>query len=102
MPIFGVVGIAGSLVALLFATGSRVATSTAVTAQLVWLAIYLARAKPVNARMADAVRKGIAPADARQWQSSWESVLIPRSLLMMVALLALLFAIRVSYIDLWV
>jgi hypothetical protein len=96
MPIFGVVGIAGSLVALLFAAGSRVATGTAVTAQLVWLAIYLARAKPVNAKMTNAVRTGIAPADARQWQSRWESVLIPRSLLMTVALLALLLAIRVS------
>jgi hypothetical protein len=96
MPIFGVVGLAGSLVALLFAAGSRVATGTAVMAQLVWLAIYLARAKPVNAKMAEAARTGSAPTDARQWQSRWESVLIPRSLLMTVALLALLLAIRVS------
>ena len=96
MPIFGVIGIAGSLVALLFAAGSRLATGAAVAAQLIWLAIYLVRAKPVNTKMADAVRNGIAPAEARQWQSRWESVLIPRSLLMTVALLALLLAIRVS------
>jgi hypothetical protein len=38
----------------------------------------------------------IVSADARQWQSRWESVLIARSLLMTVALLALLLAIRVS------
>jgi hypothetical protein len=62
-------------------------------AQLIWLAIYFKVSKPLNAKMADAARTGTAPSDGSGWQARWEAVLLPRSLLMGLALLALLLAI---------
>jgi hypothetical protein len=96
MPLFGVVGIVGSLLAIVVAPAARAAAVTALLAQLMWLALYLLRAKPLNARMTKAAREHVATADARTWQVRWESVLIPRSLLMALALLALLLAIHWS------
>jgi hypothetical protein len=93
MPIFGVVGIAGGILAIALAPSSRVAALTALGAQILWIAVYLTVNKPVNARMTDAARAGGSSSEGRSWQKRWESALIPRSLLMAVALVALLFAI---------
>ena len=93
MPVFGVLGIAGGVLAIALAPTSRAAAFTALGAQLLWLAVYLTINKPVNVRMTDAARAGVSSSDGRSWQKRWESALIPRSLLMAVALVALLLAI---------
>ena len=72
---------------------SRWAPAIALGAQLSWLALYLAIAKPLNERITAAVRAGTGSAEARVWQARWETILVPRSLLMTVALCALLLAI---------
>jgi NAD(P)H-hydrate repair Nnr-like enzyme with NAD(P)H-hydrate dehydratase domain len=93
MPVFGIIGIVGGLLALALAPTSRAAACTALGAQLLWLAVYLKVNKPLNARMTEAARAGISSSEGRRWQKRWESALIPRSLLMAIALVALLLAI---------
>jgi Domain of unknown function (DUF1772) len=93
MPAFGILGIAGCLVAFALAPASRLLAGAALAAQLVWLAVYFAVAKPLNTKMSAAARAGTSSADARGWQARWETVLVPRSLLMAVALVALLLAV---------
>ena len=93
MPVFGIVGIAGGLLAIALIPASRAAACTALAAQLLWLAIYLKVNKPLNAKMTGAARAGVASPEGRSWQERWEAALLPRSLLMGVALVALLLAI---------
>ncbi len=93
MPVFGIIGLAGCVLAVVLIARARVATSTALAAQLLWLAIYAKVNKPLNAKMTEAARAGSALPDARGWQRHWESALVPRSLLMGIALVALLLTI---------
>ena len=93
MPVFGIIGLAGCVLAVVLIPTARVAASTALAAQLLWLAVYAKVNKPVNVKMAEAARSGGAFPEARGWQKHWESALVPRSLLMGVALVALLAAV---------
>lgn len=93
MPVFGVTGLLGA--ALLVALGAEVRplAGIALVTQLVWLALYVAIAKPINERMAAAAQTG-EPCDARELQARWESILVPRSILLGIALAALLLSMR--------
>jgi hypothetical protein len=93
MPIFGIIGLAGCVLAVVLIPTARVAVSTALAAQLLWLAIYATVNKPLNTKMTEAARAGGFFADARGWQEHWESALPARSLLMGIALVALLVTI---------
>jgi hypothetical protein len=93
MPVFGVMGLAGCVLAVVLIPTARIAASTALAAQLLWLAVYAKVNKPVNVKMAEAARSGVAIPEARGWQERWESALLPRSLLMGIALVALLVVI---------
>ena len=96
MPIFGIVGLAGCVVALVLFPRARLAACAALAAQLVWLAIYAKVNKPLNTRMTEAARAGGVVPEARDWQAHWESALLPRSFLMGTALVMLLVAIAVA------
>lgn len=88
MPAFGVSGIVGA--GLLVALGpSRAGAAAALVAQLAWLGLYLTIAKPINAQLIAAQATG-ASADVRDLQTRWESILVPRSLLLGIALTALM------------
>jgi hypothetical protein len=93
MPVFGIIALAGCVLAVVLVPTARVAVCTALAAQLLWLAIYAKVNKPVNAKMTEAARAGGFFPDARGWQKHWESALLPRSLLMGIALVALLVTI---------
>jgi hypothetical protein len=96
MPVFGIIGLAGCALAVVLMPSARLATSIALAAQLLWLAIYAKINKPLNAKMIEAARAGSALPDARDargWQKHWESALVPRSLLMGIALVALLLTV---------
>jgi hypothetical protein len=93
MPLFGVAGLLGT--ALLVALGPQVRVLAIVSlgSQLLWLALYLAIAKPINEQMVSAMRSGNEFHDARALQSRWDSILIYRSTLMGIALGTMLLAL---------
>jgi hypothetical protein len=93
MPFFGATGIV--FTSLLIALGPQVRTFAAVSlvAQLLFLALYLTIAKPINTRMTESIGAGAESLDVRALQTRWESILIPRATLLAIALSSLLFAL---------
>ena len=89
MPIFGVLGIAGALASLGFSRVSWPWALSAVTAQVLWIAVYRSVAAPVNAELTRNARTGSVPADARALQARWDSVIVVRVLLMGFVVIAL-------------
>jgi len=85
MPVFGVLGIAGTL-GLIAATPSLYAI-VAFGAQLIHLGLYFRVSKPVNVVLTAAANRGEALPDARQLQRRWDSVIVPRALVLGIALL---------------
>jgi hypothetical protein len=90
MTIFGVTGLVGTGLLVAFGASARAPAAIALVAQLVWLALYLTIAKPINAQMIAAMRTGTGAPDARALQTRWESILVPRSVLLGTALCSLL------------
>ena len=90
-------GIAGLLTAIAatvvfgFAgyVGATIAGAVAVFAQTIWLVIYARISAPINAQLTAAARRGETPSDVRQLQERWDGVIITRSGLQMLAILAL-------------
>jgi hypothetical protein len=90
-------GIAGLLTAVagtavIALTGhwdAAIAAAVAVVALASWLVIYARVSAPINARLKDAAQRGEVPADTRQLQHRWDSVIGARSGLQMLAILAL-------------
>jgi hypothetical protein len=66
-----------------------------VTAQAVWLIIYLRISAPINRVLTAAARAGSSPADARSLQHRWDSVITARAILQAVAAAALCAALAV-------
>ena len=93
MPIFGIAGIVGTGLLVAFAPQVRVLAVASLGAQLLFLALYLAIAKPINEQMVSAMRRGNESHNARALQSRWESILIYRSTLLGIALGTLLVAL---------
>ena len=87
MPVFGVLGMACTL-GLIAAAPSFYAT-VALGALLVHLGLYFRVSKPVNATLTAAAVRGESRTDARQLQRRWDSVIVPRALLLGLALLCL-------------
>jgi len=90
----GIVGIVTAIAATAVAAasgyvGASVAGAIAVVALAAWLVIYVRISAPVNARLTGAAQRGETPADARQLQSRWDSVITARSGLQMLAIVAL-------------
>jgi hypothetical protein len=69
--------------------GATIAGAVAMVALASWLVIYVRISAPVNARLKGAAQRGEVPADTRQLQQRWDSVINARSGLQMLAILAL-------------
>ena len=94
MPLFGVIGLGGTLAGALASTGSaRLWASGALLAQLAWLAIYIRVAAPINAQLARAAHAPTSSPDGRALQDRWDRAIVLRAALMAIALGALLFAL---------
>jgi hypothetical protein len=87
MPLFGAIGLVGTASSALLLPAGRVFAGVALGAQLLWLVLYLTIAKPLNARMTIAARDKTTPRESRDWQTRWDSILVPRAVLMGVALI---------------
>jgi hypothetical protein len=87
MPFFGVLGIVCTLG--LIAVAPSLYALLALGAQVIHLVLYFGGAKPVNAALTAAAQRGASLPDARQLQRRWDSVILPRALLLGVALVCL-------------
>jgi hypothetical protein len=93
MPLFGVTGLVGAGLLVAFGPQVRVLAAVSLAAQLLFLALYLTIAKPINTRMTSAIGTGAESHDARALQTRWESILVPRVTLLVIALSSLLLAL---------
>ena len=87
MPFFGVLGMVCTI-GLIVVAPSLYAI-VALGAQLIHLSLYFRVSKPVNATLTAAAIRGESLSDARQLQRRWDSVIIPRALLLSLSLLCL-------------
>ena len=94
LPIPGVIGILAAAIA----TAARAASGSpagvieagiALAAMLTWLSLYLRVAAPVNRALTAAAVAHVTPANSRSLQSRWDSVILPRALLMAIAVAGL-------------
>ncbi|WP_314146605.1 DUF1772 domain-containing protein [uncultured Leifsonia sp.] len=53
---------------------------------LIWLALFARIAKPINAVLTAAADAGETPSDARALQDRWESIIVPRAILLGLAI----------------
>ena len=93
LPLPGALGITAAAIA--GHAAAAVAAATAVTAQAVWLIIYVRASAPVNRALTAAARAGYVPADARSLQQRWDSVTTARAILQAAAAAALCAALAV-------
>jgi hypothetical protein len=93
MPVFGAVGVVGAGLLVALSPQVRVLAAVSLGAQVLFLALYGAFAKPINDQMVSAIRGGHESYDARALQSRWESILVYRSTLLAIALGTLLLAL---------
>ncbi|MFF0488172.1 DUF1772 domain-containing protein [Nocardia sp. NPDC004068] len=94
MPIVGVVGVSTAVLTLLIALfagqlGTTVAAAVTVAALLIWLALYVRIAKPINTQQTAAARSGVIPPNARALQDKWDSLLKYRITLQFTAIAGL-------------
>lgn len=87
MPVFGVLGVVCTLG--LIAVAPSLYALVALGALLTHLGLYFRVSKPVNAVLTAAADRGESLTDARQLQRRWDSVIVPRALLLGLALLCL-------------
>lgn len=95
MPIVGALGIVATLALLLLAGLGTLASTLgigALLAQLLFLVLYNVYSKPINLKLRQAARSGQVPADTRQLQARWDSVVIVRAVLLLIAMVCLLIA----------
>jgi ABC-type transport system involved in cytochrome bd biosynthesis fused ATPase/permease subunit len=91
---FPVIGIGGTIVTaatvvLAFVGVSPLAAVLAAAAfvlLLVWLLLFARIAKPINTVLTAAAATGEVPANARALQERWESIIIPRAVLLGIAI----------------
>lgn len=89
MPIFGVIGIVGTLASVALSRPSLPWAVCALAAQFLWIIVYRRVAAPVNAALTRHARAGSVPDDARALQSRWDSVIVARVMLIGFAMVAL-------------
>lgn len=89
MPLFATTGMASTLGAVFATHLGTVASGLALTAFValaINLSLYLTVAKPINMRLTEAARRmsvgGEVPSDARRLQQRWDTVIVPRALLL--------------------
>ncbi len=87
MPLFGILGMLCTLGLIAVAPGPYAVI--AFGAELIHLGIYFRVSKPVNTTLTAAVNRGESLPDALQLQRRWDSVIVPRALLLGIALLCL-------------
>jgi uncharacterized membrane protein len=92
LPIPGAVSIitTGLAAATSDNTPARIGGATALAALLVWLAIYLRISAPINKKLRTAAASHTTPADTRNLQQHWDSVIWTRATLQAIALAGLL------------
>lgn len=93
MPLFGATALVATALLAVVGGQGRIAFAVSLAAQLLWLVLYTSVAKPINARMTSGMGNGISPAEARSLQTRWESILVPRTVLLTIALGSLLLAL---------
>jgi hypothetical protein len=101
LPLPGALGItAAALAAITAAIAGHAAVeataAAAVTAQAVWLIIYLRISAPINHTLTAAAKTGRVPPDARSLQRKWDGVITARAILQAVALAALCAALAIT------
>ncbi|MFI9404889.1 DUF1772 domain-containing protein [Nocardia sp. NPDC052316] len=94
MPVVGGGGVVAAVLTLLIAlvagrTGATVAAGITVAALLIWLALYVRIAKPINSQQTAAAQSGIIPPNARALQDKWDSLLKYRVPLQFIAVAGL-------------
>ena len=87
MPIFGVLGMLCTLG--LIAVAPSLYAIMAFGALLIHLGLYFRVSKPVNAALTAAANRAESLTDARQLQRRWDSVIVPRALVLGFALLCM-------------
>ena len=100
LPLPGAVGIIAAVLAAITAAiagraAAAAAAAVAVTAQAVWLIIYLRVSAPVNRALTAAAQTGQVPTDARSLQRRWDAVITARAILQAAAAAALCAALAV-------
>lgn len=92
LPIPGVVSIlaTGLAIATSNSAPARIGGAIALVALLGWLAIYLRISAPINKRLRVAAASHTVPADTRNLQQRWDSVIWARAALQTIALAGLL------------
>ncbi|MGW4729555.1 anthrone oxygenase family protein [Streptomyces shenzhenensis] len=92
LPLPGVLSIIATALAAAAndSTPARIGGAIALAALLLWLAIYLRISAPINKRLRAAAASHTVPADTRELQQRWDSVIWARALLQTIALAGLL------------
>ncbi|WP_190195320.1 anthrone oxygenase family protein [Streptomyces minutiscleroticus] len=92
LPVPGVLAIVATALATATddSTPARIGGAVALAALLLWLAVYLRISAPINKRLRAAAADRTVPADTRQLQQRWDSVIWTRALLQTMALAGLL------------
>ncbi|MFE7978388.1 anthrone oxygenase family protein [Streptomyces shenzhenensis] len=92
LPLPGVLSIIATTLAAATddSTPARIGGAIALAALLLWLAIYLRISAPINKRLRAAAASHTVPADTRELQQRWDSVIWARALLQTIALAGLL------------
>src|ERR1700722_10567544 len=93
MPLVGGTAILGTLYLLVFkgvGTADLTIFLMAFAALLVHLMLYLVVAKPVNEKMKEAVKYGRILMSAHELQKKWDSVIVFRSLALLIAIVCTL------------
>ncbi|WP_328390160.1 DUF1772 domain-containing protein [Nocardia sp. NBC_00416] len=101
MPPVGITGVlsalvAGVLAAIAGSALSAVSAGLAVAALVLWLVLYARIAKPINTAQKAAAQSGIVPANARELQDRWDSIIYARVALQTFVLIALLVALAAA------
>ncbi|WP_405484636.1 DUF1772 domain-containing protein [Nocardia sp. NBC_00511] len=97
MPIPGAVGVVTAVIAAALAffqgaVASGILAALAVAVLAVWLGIYARISAPINKELTTAVLADQVPANVRELQRTWDSVIVVRVALQGIALVALFLA----------
>ena len=96
MPVIGMTSVISTALFILLNwtnTSLLIFSGSALTMLIAHLAVYLTVAKPVNAQMSSAAVTDTVPANVRQLQKKWDSVIYLRTGFLTLAMLSLLLAI---------
>ena len=94
MPVAGIIGVVASAAAAVLAavaghTAASVAAGAAFALWLVWLGLYLRISAPINRVLTAAADNHETPANARALQRDWDRIIVPRAVLLGLAVVAL-------------